>query len=67
MNCVIDCFFFFFFVEPQGSEFLQRFHGSPGLEEAWDDIQRNGPVPQSGQLLPQPQHQPLDGRLCFGL
>ncbi|XP_027333558.1 peroxisome biogenesis protein 5 isoform X2 [Abrus precatorius] len=51
----------------QGSEFLQRFRGTVGLEETWDEIQREGGFIQThgSQLrqLPPPalQQPPLDG------
>nr|KYP49945.1 Peroxisomal targeting signal 1 receptor [Cajanus cajan] len=47
----------------QGSEFLQRFRGggATGLEETWDEIQREGAIAQTRQLLPPLQQPPLEG------
>lgn len=61
MNYPSD-FFFFFFTEPQASEFLHRFRGTTGLEETWDEIQRDGAAAQMRQLPPGIQQLPLDGR-----
>ncbi|KAG5033510.1 hypothetical protein JHK85_017492 [Glycine max] len=49
----------------QASEFLHRFRGSTGLEETWDEIQRDGAAAQMRQLPPGIQQPPLDGRLCL--
>nr|ACU16330.1 unknown [Glycine max] len=45
----------------QASEFLHRFSGSTGLEETWDEIQRDGAAAQMRQLPPGIQQPPLDG------
>ncbi|KAK7322426.1 hypothetical protein VNO77_25805 [Canavalia gladiata] len=50
----------------QGSEFLQRFRGTSGLEETWNEIQRDGgvtqgPYSQLRQPLPPLQQPALDG------
>ncbi|KAL9321608.1 hypothetical protein ACSQ67_009661 [Phaseolus vulgaris] len=45
----------------QASEFLHRFRGASGLEETWDEIQREGGVAGQRQLVPAIQQPPLDG------
>ncbi|WVY99318.1 hypothetical protein V8G54_025388 [Vigna mungo] len=45
----------------QASEFLHRFRGANGMEETWDEIQREAGVAGPRQLVPAIQQQPLDG------
>jgi len=55
----------FCFDRKQASEFLHRFRGASGLEETWDEIQRETGVAGPRQLVPAIQQPPLDGRLCL--
>ncbi|BAT92902.1 Peroxisome biogenesis protein [Vigna angularis] len=45
----------------QASEFLHRFRGANGMEETWDEIQREAGVAGPRQLVPAIQQQLLDG------